>query len=64
MANLNGLMPVFPACSGDWLMRKTLIALALVAASPVMRAADTRVPTIDQLIEMKRPGAVALSPDG
>ena len=64
MANLNGLVPVLPSCSGDWLMRKTLIALALVAASPVMRAADTRVPTIDQLIELKRPGAVALSPDG
>ena len=29
-----------------------------------MRAADTHVPTIDQLIELKRPGAVAMSPDG
>src|SRR4029453_16433593 len=46
------------------LMRKTLVALALILVSPALRAADTRVPTIDQLIELKRPGAVALSPDG
>ena len=26
--------------------------------------AQSRVPTIDQLIELKRPGGVALSPDG
>ena len=45
-------------------MRKTLVALALIVVSPALRAADTRVPTIDQLIELKRPGAVALSPDG
>ncbi len=45
-------------------MRKTLIALCLLLAAPAMRAADTKVPTIDQLIELKRPGAVAISPDG
>lgn len=45
-------------------MRKTLVALCLLLAAPAMRAADTLVPTIDQLIELKRPGAVAISPDG
>ena len=45
-------------------MRKLLTALLLVAAAPSMRATDTRVPTIDQLIELKRPGGVAISPDG
>jgi dipeptidyl aminopeptidase/acylaminoacyl peptidase len=45
-------------------MRKTLLAIALIVASPAMRAADTKVPTYDQVIELKRPGAVAISPDG
>ena len=45
-------------------MRKTLLIAALLLAAPPMRAADTRVPTIDQIIELERPGAVALSPDG
>lgn len=45
-------------------MRHAVIALCLLLSGPAMRAADTRVPTIDQLIELKRPGAVALSPDG
>lgn len=45
-------------------MRKTVIALTLLALAPAMRAADTKVPTFDQIIELKRPGAVALSPDG
>jgi dipeptidyl aminopeptidase/acylaminoacyl peptidase len=45
-------------------MRKTLIALTLLVMAPAMRAADTRVPTFDQIIELKRPGSVALSPDG
>jgi dipeptidyl aminopeptidase/acylaminoacyl peptidase len=40
------------------------VALVLIAAATVSLGADTRVPTIDQLIELKRPGAVALSPDG
>ena len=45
-------------------MKKTVIAAILLLAAPVMRAADTHVPTIDQLIELKRPGGVAMSPDG
>jgi dipeptidyl aminopeptidase/acylaminoacyl peptidase len=45
-------------------MRKTALALILLLSTPAMRAAGTHVPTIDQLIELKRPGAVALSPDG
>ncbi len=45
-------------------MRKTLLALSLLVLAPTMRAADTKVPTFDQIIELKRPGAVALSPDG
>jgi dipeptidyl aminopeptidase/acylaminoacyl peptidase len=40
------------------------VALVLIAVATVSLGADTRVPTIDQLIELKRPGAVALSPDG
>lgn len=44
-------------------MRKTLLVLTLLLSAPAMRAADTRVPTIDQLIELKRPGGVAMSPD-
>lgn len=45
-------------------MRKTLLAVTLLLSTGIIRAADTRVPTIDQLIELRRPGAVALSPDG
>ena len=45
-------------------MRNTALALCLLLSAPAMRAADTRVPTIDQLVELKRPGSVALSPDG
>jgi dipeptidyl aminopeptidase/acylaminoacyl peptidase len=45
-------------------MRKTIAALILLLSAPAMRAQDTRVPTIDQIIELKRPGTVALSPDG
>ena len=44
-------------------MRRLFVALTLVAAGISMHA-QTRVPTIDQLIELKRPGGVALSPDG
>jgi dipeptidyl aminopeptidase/acylaminoacyl peptidase len=40
------------------------LTLALVLAAPFLPAAETRVPTIDQLIALERPGAVALSPDG
>jgi dipeptidyl aminopeptidase/acylaminoacyl peptidase len=45
-------------------MRRTLLAVALLASTHLLRAADSRPPTIDQLIELRRPGAVALSPDG
>jgi dipeptidyl aminopeptidase/acylaminoacyl peptidase len=45
-------------------MRKTLVACLLLVAAPAMRAADTKVPTIDQLIALERPGGVAISPDG
>jgi dipeptidyl aminopeptidase/acylaminoacyl peptidase len=43
-------------------MRKTVLLLAILAVGALH--AQTKVPTIDQLIELKRPGAVALSPDG
>jgi hypothetical protein len=44
-------------------MRRLLVALTLVA-SGTFTYAQSRVPTLDQLIELKRPGGVALSPDG
>lgn len=42
--------------------RMTLVLVALAAT--VTPAAQTTVPTIDQIIELKRAGAVAMSPDG
>ncbi len=47
-------------------MRQTLTALVLLCSVPAIGAQEpaSRVPTFDQIIEMKRPGAVALSPDG
>lgn len=45
-------------------MRKTVLLVLAVLATASLRAAETKVPTIDQVIEVKRPGAVALSPDG
>src|SRR5262245_52998314 len=45
-------------------MRTFLLVPAAVVALAGMQAAETRVPTIDQLIELKRPGSVAMSPDG
>ena len=47
-------------------MRQTLTALVLVCSVPVIGAQEpvSRVPTFDQIIELKRPGGVALSPDG
>ena len=44
-------------------MRRLFVALTLAAAAASAHA-QSRVPTIDQLIELKRPGGVALSPDG
>jgi dipeptidyl aminopeptidase/acylaminoacyl peptidase len=56
-------------------MRRLLLVLALalfVSVPPVKlrlhakgaQAVESRVPTIDEIIELKRPGSVALSPDG
>jgi dipeptidyl aminopeptidase/acylaminoacyl peptidase len=45
-------------------MRTLLLMVAALFAVDTLRAAETRVPTIDQLLELKRPGAVAMSPDG
>jgi dipeptidyl aminopeptidase/acylaminoacyl peptidase len=45
-------------------MRQTVAALLLPLLAPVLHAQDARVPTFDQIIELKRPGAVDLSPDG
>jgi dipeptidyl aminopeptidase/acylaminoacyl peptidase len=48
-------------------MRAPLLAGVLIVAVPVatpMRAADTRVPTIDELVALQRPSGTALSPDG
>ncbi len=45
-------------------MRNALIAAGLLTVVASVGTAQNRVPTIDQLIELKRPGAVAISPDG
>ena len=47
-------------------MRQTLAALLLVGFVPVIGAQEptSGVPTFDQIIDVRRPGAVALSPDG
>ncbi len=45
-------------------MRKLCSVLVAVSATVVAGAQETRVPTFDQVIELKRPGAVAVSPDG
>ncbi|CAN5790816.1 hypothetical protein BH24ACI5_BH24ACI5_25720 [soil metagenome] len=45
-------------------MRKTLIPLLLSLLVPGAQATQTTIPTFDQIIELKRPGSVALSPDG
>ena len=44
-------------------MPRLLLLLFAAAATVSLRAAD-HVPTIDQLLELKRPTAVAMSPDG
>jgi dipeptidyl aminopeptidase/acylaminoacyl peptidase len=44
-------------------MPRLLLVLFAAAATVSLRAAD-HVPTIDQLLELKRPAAVAMSPDG
>jgi dipeptidyl aminopeptidase/acylaminoacyl peptidase len=45
-------------------MQKVLLACVLFASAHALRATETTVPTIDQLIELKRPAGVAISPDG
>jgi dipeptidyl aminopeptidase/acylaminoacyl peptidase len=45
-------------------MKKALVTVALALTFVPSYGARTRVPTIDQLIALERPGAVALSPDG
>jgi dipeptidyl aminopeptidase/acylaminoacyl peptidase len=45
-------------------MRKLLFVAALVLSLSPLRAGEPRVPTIDDLIGLKRPGGVAISPDG
>lgn len=45
-------------------MRRTFTLLLILALAPVLRAQNARTPSFDQVISLKRPGAVALSPDG
>jgi dipeptidyl aminopeptidase/acylaminoacyl peptidase len=45
-------------------MRKALLVTLAVGLAPVLGAVEQKVPTYEQLIELKRPGAIALSPDG
>jgi dipeptidyl aminopeptidase/acylaminoacyl peptidase len=43
--------------------RLLVLPIAVMAAASI-QASGTRTPTIDQLIELRRPGSVAMSPDG
>jgi dipeptidyl aminopeptidase/acylaminoacyl peptidase len=45
-------------------MRRLIVVIVALAAADALRAGETRLPTIEQLIELKRPGSVAMSPDG
>ena len=45
-------------------MRTLSLALALAAAAAGTAAQPPQVPTFDQIIELKRPGGTAISPDG
>jgi dipeptidyl aminopeptidase/acylaminoacyl peptidase len=45
-------------------MRAMLLVLAGVASLATAQSTGSQVPTIDQLIELRRPGGVAISPDG
>jgi len=45
-------------------MKRTAILLMLIAAAPLPAAAQKRVPTVDRMIELKRPAGTAISPDG
>lgn len=46
-------------------MQKTMTGFLFIAMTTLSPAAqETRVPTFEQIIDLERPGAVALSPDG
>jgi dipeptidyl aminopeptidase/acylaminoacyl peptidase len=45
-------------------MRRCVFVALPVLALAAAGAQETRVPTFDEIIELKRPGAVAISPDG
>lgn len=45
-------------------MKKILSATLALLAAGSLAAQDAKVPTYEQIIELKRPGAVAISPDG
>lgn len=45
-------------------MRSLPVFSAAILSIASLQAGQTRVPTIDQLIELRRPGSVAMSPDG
>src|SRR5690349_19114273 len=47
-------------------MKNTLLflGLALIVGTSPMTGQGSRVPTYDQVIDLKRPGGVAISPDG
>jgi dipeptidyl aminopeptidase/acylaminoacyl peptidase len=45
-------------------MRRAVTAVVPLAVASALLAAETRVPTIEQLIELKRPGTAVISPDG
>jgi dipeptidyl aminopeptidase/acylaminoacyl peptidase len=45
-------------------MRTLSLAVALALTAGVAGARQTSVPTFDQIIELKRPGGVAIAPDG
>jgi hypothetical protein len=46
-------------------MRKPLLSIGFLALAWIgLPAQQTKVPTYDDVINLKRPGAVALSPDG
>ena len=45
-------------------MRNLPLLPAAVLSIASLQAGGTRVPSIDQLIELRRPGSVAMAPDG
>ena len=45
-------------------MKKLLSALLVLLAATSLRSQETKVPTYEQIIDLKRPGGLAMSPDG